>query len=206
MNISTPEVSGACHNVGEDAPVNPSTPYAASKAAGDLFLFTLVKQYQFPLTMIRSTNVYGMHQQLYRIIPRTIIYLKMGKKIPLHGNGRAIKSYIHIKDVCEGIIAAMEKGGKGEIYHFSPDENFSIRDLVEKICTLMGHDCARSIVSVQERPGQDAQYIINSSKARRELSWRPRVLFEDGLREVIEWVNENYDEILREPLDYVHQH
>lgn len=204
VHISTPEVYGSCDNIREDAPMNPSTPYAASKASGDLFLFTLVKQYGFPLTMIRSTNVYGKNQQLYRIIPRAIIYLKMGRQIPLHGGGRAIKSYIHIKDVCEGIIAAIEKGKPGEIYHFSPDTSISIRDLVEKVCELMGYDFSASVATTEDRPGQDAAYIIDSSKARQELGWRPLVPFDDGLREMTDWVEKNYETILREPLEYVH--
>ncbi len=92
VHISSPEVYGTCvGTVREDAPMNPSTPYAASKAAGDLFLFTLVKNFQFPLVMIRSTNVYGAHQQVWKIIPRTAIYLKLGKTIELHGGGRAVK-------------------------------------------------------------------------------------------------------------------
>ena len=94
VHISSPEVYGTCTGtVREDAPLNPSTPYAASKAAGDLSLFTFVKNFHFPMVMIRSTNVYGAHQQLYKIVPRTIIYLKQGKKIPLHGDGRAVKSW-----------------------------------------------------------------------------------------------------------------
>lgn len=96
VHISSPEVYGTCKGVvKEDAPLNPSTPYAASKAAGDFMLFSLVKNFRFPLVMIRSTNVYGAHQQLFKIIPRSVIYIKMGKKIELHGGGRAVKSYIH---------------------------------------------------------------------------------------------------------------
>ena len=86
VQISTPEIYGTCEGfVDEHAPINPSTPYAASKSAGDLMLQTLVKNFNFPLITIRSTNVYGAHQQLHKIIPRSIIYLKTGKKIPLHG-------------------------------------------------------------------------------------------------------------------------
>lgn len=204
VHISTPEVYGSCDNVIEDAPLKPSTPYAASKAAGDLFIFTLVKHYGFPMVMIRSTNVYGKHQQLYRIIPRTAIYLKLGKKVPLQGGGKAIKSYIHIKDVCEGILAALRKGRNGEIYHFSPDDSISIHDLVKKVCELMGYDFSRSVEVVGERAGQDSRYVIDSSKARKELGWAPKISFEEGLREAVEWIKDNYERIIKEPLDYVH--
>src|SRR3989338_1532360 len=98
VHISTPEVYGTCEgNVLESAPLNPSTPYAASKAAGDLSLFTFVKNFNFPLVIVRSTNVYGAHQQLYRIIPKTCKFIKMGRKIGLQGAGEAVKSYIHVR-------------------------------------------------------------------------------------------------------------
>src|SRR6185436_2484179 len=95
VHISTPEVYGNCEGVvRENAPFNPSTPYAASRAAAELMLWTLVKEYGFPLTVIRSTNVYGAHQQLYKIIPRAVIYLKTGRRLPLHGGGQQVRSFI----------------------------------------------------------------------------------------------------------------
>lgn len=205
VHISTPEVYGSCQNAKENTSLNPSTPYAASKAAGDLFLHTLVKQYQFPLVMIRSTNVYGSYQQLYRIIPRTALYLKMGKKIFLHGGGKAVKSYIHIKDVCEGVVRAMQDGLLGSIYHFSPDTSISVYELVKKICTLTGHDFNTSVEMTEERPGQDARYIIDSSKARRELGWEPHISLEEGLRDTLGWVDKQYERLAKEPLEYIHQ-
>jgi len=204
VHISTPEVYGSCRHATESAPLDPSTPYAASKAAADLFVFTLVKQYGFPLVMVRSTNVYGRHQQLYRIIPRTIISLLSGRKIRLHGGGKAVKSYIHIRDICRGILAAMKLGEAGSLYHFSPETSISIRDLVGKICTMMGYDFDQATETVEERPGQDASYILDSSKARRDLDWAPTIPLPEGLNEVICWVTENLGRIREEPLEYVH--
>ncbi len=206
VHISTPEVYGTSEGrVIESTTYSPSTPYAASKAAGDLFLFVLVKSFQFPLIMLRPTNVYGPHQQLYRIIPRSIIYMKMGKKIPLHGGGAAIKSFIHIRDVCEGIYKAIEKGGVGEIYHLSPDSEYSIRSVVEMLVEKMGLDVDEVTESVGERLGQDAKYIINSTKARKELSWKPHIAINEGLDEVIEWINQDWETIIHQPLEYIHQ-
>jgi len=148
--------------VTESAPLNPSTPYAASKAAADLFLLTLVKNFAFPLIMIRSTNVYGAHQQLFKIIPRSVIYLMMEKKIALHGGGKAVKSYIHIRDVSRGELAAMEKGIPGSIYHLGPDQGYAVRDVVCQICHLMGRDFESSTLRVDERLDQDAAYVINA--------------------------------------------
>lgn len=206
VHISSPEVYGTCQgNVTESAPLNPSTPYAASKAAGDLSLFTLVKNYSLPLGMIRSTNVYGAHQQLFKIIPRAIIYIKMGKTIELHGGGHAVKSYIHIRDVSRGELLAAKKGRIGEIYHLSPDTGIAVRDVVKIICHKMGVDFETATRTVEERLGQDAAYVIDSSKARKELGWRPEISLEKGVSGVIKWIDDNWAQIQREPLEYVHK-
>jgi len=206
VHISSPEVYGTTEGVvREDARLDPSTPYAASKAAGDLMLFTLVKNFDFPLVMIRATNVYGAHQQLFKIIPRTAIYLKLGRKIQLHGGGYAVKSYIHIRDVSRGEKAAMERGRHGEIYHLSPDEGVAVRHVVRLICEQAGKDFDRTTEVVAERLGQDKAYVIDSSKARSEFGWAPRVGLEQGLREVVEWVERDWELIQCEPLEYVHK-
>ncbi|MBQ28051.1 MAG: dTDP-glucose 4,6-dehydratase [Nitrospiraceae bacterium] len=205
VHISTPEVYGSCQGyITEDAPLNPSTPYAVSKAAGDLFLFTLVKSFKFPMVMIRATNVYGAYQQLYRIIPRTVMYLKLGRKIELHGGGAAIKSYIHIRDVSRGELTALQKGKNGAIYHLSPDESISIRELVRMICKRMNYVFQDVTIDVAERVGQDAAYTIDSSRARQELGWIPQISLQRGVDEVIEWVEQHWDDIRHRPLEYEH--
>lgn len=206
VHISSPEVYGACSGVvKEDAPLNPSTPYAASKAAGDLMLFTLVKNFKFPLVMIRATNVYGAHQQLFKIVPRSVIAIKQGKTLELHGGGQAVKSYIHIRDVSRGELLAMENGRVGEIYHFSPDAGIAVRDVVRRICALTGADFNRATKAVGERLGQDAAYVIDSTKARHELGWSPRVPMDQGLQEVVRWVESSWPQIQEEPLEYIHK-
>jgi dTDP-glucose 4,6-dehydratase len=207
LHISSPEVYGDCSGkiVKEDMPPNPSTPYAASKAAGDFMLLTLVKHYDFPMVMIRSTNVYGAHQQLFKIIPRSVIYLKTGKIIELHGGGQAIKSYIHIRDISRGELAAMEQGQNGEIYHLSPDEGVAVRDVVKMICESMDKDVHLATKAVAERLGQDRAYIIDSSKARNDLGWRPEIGMKEGLEGVVAWVNHYWEDIRREPLEYIHR-
>jgi dTDP-glucose 4,6-dehydratase len=206
VHISSPEVYGTCvGTVREDHPLNPSTPYAASKAAGDFSVFTYGKNYQFPFVMIRSTNVYGPHQQLFKIIPRSFINLKLDRVIELHGGGRAVKSYIHIRDISRGELLAMEGGRDGEIYHLSPDGGISVRDLVSRICATMGRDFARCTKEVAERLGQDAAYVIDSGKARSELGWSPRIGIDQGLATVNDWVEREWEAIRREPLVYVHK-
>ena len=206
VHISSPEVYGTCEGrIIESAPLNPSTPYATSKAAADLFLFTLVKNFQFPLVVVRSTNVYGAHQQLFKIMPRAVIYTKMGKIIGLQGGGRAVKSYIHIRDISRGELLAMEKGRVGETYHLSPDKGIAVRDLVQVICSKMGVAFEKATKPIDERPGQDAAYVIDSSKARQEFGWRPEITLEEGVSGVIKWVEDNWEEIQREPLQYIHK-
>lgn len=206
VHISTPEVYGSCEgSVLENAPLNPSTPYAASKAAGDLSLFTFAKNFDFPLVIVRATNVYGAHQQLFKIIPRTIIYLKLGKKIELHGGGTAVKSYIHIRDVSKGELMAMLEGDVNEIYHFSPDGGVSVREVVELICNEMGTPLEKSTVDVAERLGQDKAYVIDSTKARNKFHWSPFYTLNEGIKETINWINEEFFAIQQQPLKYVHK-
>ena len=205
VHISSPEVYGTCvGNITETSPMNPSTPYAASKAAADMLLSVYHKQYGFPLTSVRATNVYGARQQLFKIIPRSVIYMKLGKKIQLHGGGRAVKSYIHIRDVSRGELAVMEKGRIGELYHFSPDAGIAVRDVVIEIAAQLGKRFDEVAEAVEERPGQDAAYVIDSTKARREFGWQSQIGFAEGLKDVVTWVEEYWDEIRSQSLAYEH--
>lgn len=206
LHISSPEVYGTCSGIiKEDACFNPSTPYAASKAGGDLSLQTYYKNFGFPLVTVRATNVYGAHQQLFKIIPRAAIYLKSNRIIELHGGGKAVKSYIHIRDVSRGELAIMKHGKIGEVYHLSPGRGYAVREIVENICFLLGKDFNSSTCSVKERLGQDSSYVIDSSKARTSFGWSPSISIEDGLRDVVDWVNKNWKLISQEPLHYVHK-
>jgi dTDP-glucose 4,6-dehydratase len=206
VHISSPEVYGTCvGNIKEDAPLNPSTPYAASKAAGDLSLFTFFKNFNFPLVMVRATNVYGAHQQLFKIIPRSAIYVKLGTLIELHGGGVAVKSYIHIRDISAGELAIMEKGRIGEIYHLSPDAGVAVRDVVQTICQKMGVDFSKATKEVAERLGQDKAYTIDSSKARKELGWAPQITLQQGIGQIVSWVERSFQEISQQPLTYIHK-
>jgi dTDP-glucose 4,6-dehydratase len=206
LHVSSPEVYGTCEGiVTEDAPLNPSTPYAASKASADLLLQVFRKQFNFPLLTVRGTNVYGARQQLFKIIPRTVIYLKTGRTIELHGGGKAVKSYIHIRDISRGELAILEKGIPGQIYNLSPDRGIEVREVVHILCNRVGKSFEASTKMVAERPGQDRAYVIDSTKARRELGWSTDVPLEDGLAEVAGWVDRFWPEISTQSLDYRHQ-
>lgn len=205
LHISSPEVYGTCvGRIDERAPVNPSTPYAASKASADLLLQTYQKHYDFPLVTVRATNVYGAYQQLFKIIPRSVIRLRRGETIELHGGGVAVKSFIHIRDVSRGEALILEHGRMGELYHLSPDHGYEVRDVVQRICRAMGEDAAKRTRAVEERLGQDAAYVIDSSKARTELGWRPTISIDEGISGVIAWVSQFWEDILQQPLEYIH--
>ena len=207
LHISSAEIYGSCDRpVLETDPFRPSTPYAVSKAAADLYLATLVKNFNFPVVTVRSTNVYGRHQQLYKIIPRTIISIKQGKKVQLHGGGKSAKSFVHIRDLVRGGLMAMRSAAPpGAVYHFSVPSERTISDLVRRIGELMGKRFEEIAEPVEERLGQDSRYLLDCTKAKKELGWEPQVPFDQGLKEVIEWLESSWDQVANEPLVYEHK-
>ena len=205
VQISTPEVYGPCQGRKENIlQYDPSTPYAVSKIAGDLFLRAMIKKWKFPVCFVRSTNYYGPHQQLYRIIPRVIIYLKLGRKIPLHGGGVVRRDFVNVSDVARGIDKIILQGKIGGVYHLSSGELIRVKDLVNLICRKMNFKFVASVEISNERTQQDPEYSL-VSEAKTELGWEPKIGFSKGIDATIEWIEDNWDEILKYPLDYVHQ-
>lgn len=206
VHVSTPEVYGNCTGtVTESAPFNPSTPYAASRAACDLHLMTFFKNYQFPVVFTRAANVYGPGQQLYRIIPRTVLFIALGRKLQLHGGGRSVRSFIHAGDVADATMRIARDGRSGEVYHLSTGEYVSIREVVERICAKMGAAFDAVVDIVGDRPGKDQAYLLDSSKVRTELGWADRVSLDAGIDETIAWVRANLRELETAPQDYIHK-
>jgi dTDP-glucose 4,6-dehydratase len=206
LHISTPEVYGTCEGlVPESARFNPSTPYAVSRAAADLSLTSFHRRYGFPVTFTRAANVFGPGQQLYRIIPRAVLYFLTGRTLQLHGGGHSVRSFIHISDVCDGTYRAMLHGEPGAAYHLSTTRNISVRDLVEMLALRLGVDFAKAVAITDERPGKDAAYLLDSQKAREQLGWQPRVSLEDGIDETITWVRDNLETLKQQPADYIHK-
>ena len=206
VHVSTPEVYGSCSGlVDESHPFSPSTPYATSRAACDMHLLNFFKNYDFPVVFTRAANVYGPGQQLYRIIPRTILYVRLGKKLQLHGGGKSRRSFIHIRDVAQATLDIAEKASPPETFHLSTDQHISIRSLVELICLKMGADFDHLVQVSPDRPGKDDAYLLDSSKAKKELNWKPNVLLEDGIEETIDWVQNSFDDLIKEPMEYIHK-
>lgn len=205
IHISSAEIFGPCDTpLDESALFNPSTPYAASKAAADMFINTMIARHGFPATLIRSTNVYGPHQQLFKIIPRTAIYIRMNKPLQLHGGGTSMKSFIHIHDVVQGLMLTLEKKAMGT-FHLSDPSDRTVRQVVEMVCHEMNTPFDQAVQVIGERPGQDSRYWLDCSRAKRELGWQPTIDFADGVKETVAWVNEHWHDIQHEPLDYIHK-
>ena len=206
VHISTPEVYGSCEGfVKEDFPFNPSTPYAVSRAAADMSLRTFRATYDFPVVTTRAANVYGPGQQLYRIIPRTILFILLGKKIELHGGGSSTRSFIHMRDVSDATWKIAQHGTNGDTYHISTDEVISIKDLVAKICTKLGARFEDHVEIVGERLGKDSAYHLDSTKVRTELGWSDQINLDTGIDECTAWVQENLETLRNEPMNYIHK-
>jgi len=206
VHVSTPEVYGSCSGfVKENFPFNPSTPYAVSRAAADMSLRTFRAAYNFPVVTTRAANVYGPGQQLYRIIPRTILFILLGRKLQLHGGGVSTRSFIHMRDVSDATWRIMQNGRDGDTYHISTNEVVSIRELVERICAKLDVRFEDHVEVVGERMGKDSAYHLDSTKLRTELGWQDSITLDQGLDECIAWVRTNFEALKAQPYDYMHK-
>ena len=206
VHVTTPEVYGSTDGlIGEDAPFNPSTPYAVSRAAADMSLKTFHAAYGFPVVFTRAANVFGPGQQLYRIIPRTILFIKLGRKLQLHGGGSSERSFVHVRDVADATARIMRDGVPGEAYHISTGRIISVRGLVEMICAQMKARFDDCVEIVGERLGKDAAYRLDSTKLRNQLGWQDRISLEQGIEETIAWVERWFDDLKTLPFDYIHK-
>jgi len=206
IHISTPEVYGSCEGlVSEEHIFNPSTPYAVSRAAADMSLKTFFDVHKFPVVTTRAANVFGEGQQLYRIVPKTIMSVLKGETLPLHGGGHSTRSFIHMDDVSDATLRIGQQGKVGSCYHISTSKVVSIRSLVSKICELLDADFSALCDITDDRPGKDAAYLLDSSKLRNELGWQDKVSLEDGLERTIDWAQANFDTLVQQPQTYIHK-
>ncbi|NQU67576.1 MAG: GDP-mannose 4,6-dehydratase [Candidatus Marinimicrobia bacterium] len=206
IHISTPEVYGNCTGfISENSNYHSSTPYAISRAAADMSLLAFFNSYNFPVVMTRAANVFGPGQQLYRIIPRSILYFLTNKKLQLHGGGQSVRSFIHIKDVCVGTLSAAFNGKPGDIFHLSTDETISILDLVKLIAQKLGTSFEASVDIVEDRKGKDNAYLLDCTKAKHDLNWKSSINISSGIDDTISWVKSNLHSLKSENQNYVHK-
>ncbi len=206
VHVTTPEVYGSTEGfIKETTPFNPSTPYAVSRAAGDMSLNSYFSAYGFPVLFTRAANVYGPGQQLYRIIPRTILFILLGRKLQLHGGGHSRRSFIHMNDVSSATWRIALEAPLGETYHISTNDIVTIRELVQRICDRLEVNFDDAAESVGERLGKDAAYMLDSRKLRESLGWKDAVSLDAGIDACIAWVRNNLDELNRQPFEYQHK-
>ena len=207
IHITTPEVYGSTDDgwINEKTSFNPSTPYAVSRAACDMHLKSFFEAYGFPVIFTRAANVYGPGQQLYRIIQRTILSARSGKKMNLHGGGESSRSFIHIEDVVEATLKLAINGDPGTTWHLSTKESISIRELVQKICNMCDVEFSNIVDISEERLGKDQSYLLDSEAMRNAHSWENKISLSSGIKETIQWVDDNFEVLCKLPWTYNHK-
>ena len=192
VHISTDEVYGDIvkRSFKEDDRLKPSSPYSASKAAADMFVLAYVRTYGLHAMITRCTNNYGPYQFPEKLIPKAIIRASMNLKVPIYGTGKNVRDWIYVLDHCEAVDLVMHEGEKGEIYNISSGEEKANLEVVKTILKQMGKD-ENLIEFVEDRPGHDLRYSLDSSKIREELGWKPKHSFEEGIRETVNWYLSN---------------
>jgi dTDP-glucose 4,6-dehydratase len=201
IHVSTDEVYGSLPNgsAAEDRRLDPSSPYAASKAAADLLVGAYRTTYGYLPIVTRCTNNFGPYQFPEKVIPLFVTNLLDGKKVPLYGDGRNERDWLHVSDHCRAIRLLVDEGVPGEIYNVGADNHLTNLELTRRILEALGAD-ESMVERVPDRPGHDLRYAVDSSKIRR-LGWGPDRDFEGRLAETIEWYRSRRDwwEPLREP-------
>ena len=194
IQISTDEVYGdqeGKEKVKEDAPLEPSSPYSASKAGGDLQVLSAHRTYGFPGIVTRCTNNYGPYQFPEKLVPLFITNLLQNKPLPVYGDGRQIRDWLYVDDHCSAIDVVLHKGKSGEIYNIAAEQNPEVTnlDLTKRLLNSMGKDDSM-LQYIKDRPGHDRRYAVDSSKIR-DMGWKPSLTFEEGLEKTINWYKEN---------------
>lgn len=192
LQVSTDEVYGSINSGSwtEDWPLEPNSPYSASKASGELLARSYNKTHGMDVVITRCSNNYGTHHFPEKLIPLFITNLIEGKKVPVYGAGDNVRDWLHVDDHCRGIYAALMDGDSGEIYNIGGGRELTNNEITELILEAMGADKS-SIEYVTDRKGHDFRYSVDWTKINRNLGYEPRVNFEDGLRETIQWYREN---------------
>jgi len=193
VHISTDEVygdmlPGAFAN--EESPLQPSSPYSASKAGSDLLVRSYVRTYGFPGVITRSSNNYGPYQFPEKFLPLMITNAMDNKSLPIYGDGKQLRDWLHVEDHCRGILAVLERGKIGEVYNIGGRDIVENLALARKVLQWIGKpDTLLSYVT--DRPGHDRRYALRCDKMEKDLNWKPEVPLDEGLRKTIDWYKAN---------------
>jgi dTDP-glucose 4,6-dehydratase len=196
--ISTDEVYGALglestERFTEDSPLQPNSPYAACKTAADLLVRAYYRTYDLPVVISRCSNNYGPRQHPEKFLPTVILNALHDRPVPIYGDGRYVRDWIHVLDHCRAIDAIMHRGRPGEAYNVGAENEWANIELARKILAILGKP-EDLLTSVKDRPGHDRRYAISSAKLRRELGWEPSTSFDQGLAATVEYyINRGQD-------------
>ena len=193
IQISTDEVFGSLSTgtADEQTKFNPSSPYAATKAAAELLINSFSVTYNPDVVITRCTNNYGPRQFPEKLIPKTIILAKQGRNIPIYGNGKNLRDWIFVEEHCDAVYEILMNGKSGQSYNISANNEINNLEIVNKILEIMGKS-SDLIEFVEDRPGHDQRYSLDSSKIKNEFGWSTKINFEEGLRKTIEWYEQNF--------------
>ena len=194
IQISTDEIFGSLNknSAKEEDKLNPSSPYASSKASAELLVRSYITTYQSNCIITRCTNNYGPRQFPEKLIPKTILLAHQNKNIPIYGTGKNVRDWIFVDDHCDAIFNIIENGKSGESYNIGADNEIDNITIVKKILKIMDKPIDL-IEFVEDRPGHDLRYSLDSTKIKNQLQWKNRTIFENGLKETVEWYIENME-------------
>ena len=192
VQVSTDEVYGSISegSWSEEYPLLPNSPYSASKASADLICRSYNRTFEMDIRVTRCSNNYGPHQFPEKVIPLFVTNLIDNGKVPLYGNGLNVRDWLHVDDHCDGIYSVLSEGKSGNIYNIGGGRELTNRELTEIILRKFGRD-ESSIEYVTDRLGHDLRYSVSYEKISRELGYLPKINFEDGIEETIEWYKRN---------------
>jgi dTDP-glucose 4,6-dehydratase len=193
VQVSTDEVYGSLPDRGrftERCPLNPSSPYSASKAAADLLVLAAYKTYGQDVVVTRCSNNYGPYQHPEKLIPLMILHALSDRSLPVYGDGLNVRDWIHVEDHCAAVFDVLMEGRAGEVYNVGADTERKNLEVIRSILSHLGKG-EELIRFVPDRPGHDRRYAIDSSKLRSEIGWKPLYDFETGLQQTIDWYRRN---------------
>jgi dTDP-glucose 4,6-dehydratase len=193
LQVSTDEVYGSLGATGrftEQSPISPNSPYSATKASSDLLALAYFHTYRFPAIVTRCSNNYGPYQFPEKFIPLMIAQASAGLPLPVYGKGENVRDWIHVDDHCRALDAVLHKGHEGEVYNIGGNSEMRNIDVVRMILSLL--DKPETLINyVNDRPGHDLRYAIDSLKMKKEFGWEPRWKFSEGLAATVRWYQEN---------------
>jgi dTDP-glucose 4,6-dehydratase len=193
LQVSTDEIYGTAYGIQsfkEGQTLNPSNPYSASKAAADMYVTAYHRTYGLQTVITRSTNNFGPYQFPEKFIPKTIIRALKNVPVPIYGSGKQTRSWIHVTDHCRALESVLHKGRPGEIYNISTKNEIENLKVAHNILQLL-HKQKKLIHFVEDRPGHDLRYSLDSSKIRSELDWEPKLSFSQALKSTVKWYQNN---------------